>query len=159
MAKEIEFKHLTLSIPKSMENIFPRKLSQGYIHIEKTKQVRVRLDWMQRKAWMCIKFMDGNTRDEFEVEMDFQEGCELFALCPYKLSKNRRSLHWGEFHLDLDEYENGCLIIEVEVPEHHQDDYLLLLPESLTQSIGENVDGQYQYNNYYFAGLKEEDYH
>ncbi len=155
MAKEIEFKHICKYLP---EKFGPKtKLSQGYIHIEKTKQVRVRLDWGQRKAWMCIKYMDGNTRDEFETEMDFQEGTELFALCKYKLSKNRYSQLYGWFRFDIDEYEDGTLIIEIETHKERMDDYMEYLPKGW-DFIGDNVDGQYRYNNYYFAGLPEENY-
>lgn len=155
MAKEIEYKHICLYLP---EKFGPkRKLSQGYIHIEKTKQVRVRLDWGQRKAWMCIKYMDGNIRDEFEVEMDFQEGTELFGLCKYKLSKNRYSQLWGHYRFDIDEYEDGTLIVEIEV---NNEDTIEKVREASKSFdfIGENVDGQWKYNNYNFAGFPEEQY-
>lgn len=154
MAKEIEYKHICKQIPEKWKS-GKRKLSQGYIHIDPYKQVRVRVDWLWRKAWMCIKYMDGNTRDEFEVEMDFQEGCELFGLCKYKLSKNRYSQLWGNYIFDIDEYENGILIIEVETDDEN---YLENLPDHIKDIIGNNVDGQWKYNNYSIAGFSEEEY-
>lgn len=157
MAKEIEFRYLANSIPESLLK-HPAKLSQGYIHVEKTKQVRVRVDWMYRKAWMCIKFMDGNKRDEFEVEMDFQEACELLALCKYKVSKNRYGIVHGELKICFDQYENGTIILEVECPERHMHNPLGWFPEKWRLHVGRNIDGQYEYTNYYFAGIPEGEY-
>jgi CYTH domain-containing protein len=156
MARETEYKFIATYIP---EKWLKRKISQGYIHIDPFKQVRVRLYWDTRKAYMCVKFMDGNHREEFETEMDFREGCELFALCKYRLTKNRYSTLYGNYGIDVDEYENGILTVEVEVRNDMSfDEKELAYLRKTFPFIGENVDGKWEYNNYSIAGFPKEEY-
>lgn len=148
MASEIESKYICKRIPE--DSSIPELLSQGYIHIDPIKQVRVRI--YRKEAWMCIKYMDGNYRDEFEVKMDYSEGLKLFNHCQYKVTKHRYSGYLkDDCHYDIDEYDDGTIIVEVERPTL---EYKVELPDW----IGECVDGIYRYNNYYFAGYPEEQY-
>jgi CYTH domain-containing protein len=159
MAKEIEFKFLAKSIPGKPQ--YHVRIHQGYVFISKEKQVRVRVDLTHRKAWMCIKFHNKNSREEFETEMNFEEGLELYALCKYRVAKSRFSLYHGQYKLDFDLYEDGTQIVEVEVDQKFIEKYedpIKEIQEDLSQYVGENVDGQWKYNNYYFAGFPENEY-
>ena len=150
MAAEIESKYICKELPKGLDHIDYKILWQGYIHIDPTKQVRVRL--VDNTAKMCIKFMSGNYRDEFEATIDYEEGLKLYNLCKYKVVKRRYSLQLPDgCHCDIDLYDDGTKIVEVERPT------LEFVPD-LPDWIGECVDGQWRYNNYYFAGFPEKDY-
>lgn len=153
MAKETEYKFLCNDLPAKWK---PKVLLQGYIHIEKKKQVRVRIDLSKPEAFLCVKYMDGNSRDEYEVPIPIAEAHDLFEKCEYSLTKFRTSYNYEDFHLDVDLYEDGTIIAEVEIKELSIEK--LLFYNKLPEFLGENVDGVYRYNNYYFAGLKEEDY-
>lgn len=150
MAIEIESKYICKELPKGLDLVDYKFIYQGYIHIDRIKQVRVRI--VDNTAKMCIKFMDGNYRDEFEVDMDYFEANKLYKLCKYKVIKRRYNLQLEDgCHCDIDIYEDGTKIVEVERPN-------LEYKPTLPDWIGECVDGIYRYNNYYFAGLPETDY-
>lgn len=156
MAKEVEYKFIWEGpIPTKW---FNAKLLQGYIHIDKKKQVRVRIDLNNHMAQMCIKFMDGNIRDEFEVKMDFNEGLHLYALCPYKVEKTRYSELWGQYEFAIDLYTNGTAIIEVEDKYNDREFKIDDLPDHIKDHLGRNVDGVYEYCNYHFAGFPKSEY-
>lgn len=147
MAAEIESKYICKELPKGLDLMDYQILYQGYIHIDPIKQVRIRL--AGNTAKMGIKFMDGNYRDEFEANISYEEGLKLYNLCKYKVVKRRYSLKLEDgCHCDIDLYEDGTKIVEVERPTL---DYKPELPDW----IGECVDGQWKYNNYYFAGFPE----
>ncbi len=155
MAKEIEFKHKANYIPSGIK----QHLRQGYILISKEKQVRVRVNLNQHTAHMCVKFMDGAIRDEFETEMDFTEGLHLYSLCEWRVAKTRLSLRAGRYHYDFDEYEDGTKIVEIEVSPEDVERYYDDLDEgNLMDFVGESVDGKWEYNNYHFAGFPESEY-
>lgn len=151
MAKEIERKYLCKFIP---EGLVPIRIAQGYIHIDKQKQVRVRLIRDTRKAYMCVKYMGFLERNEFEAEIDYNEALQLYNLCDYKLEKNRyKTVFSAGVQGDIDQYDDGTIIIEIELP-HLQSKF----DTSIYPFIGENVDGVYKYCNYYYAGYPESDY-
>ncbi len=153
MAKEIEIKYLAVeeSIPKGLESKY---FLQGYIHIDKQKQVRVRVNITDHKAYMCIKYMGLAMRNEFETEMNVPEALELYYLCPFRVRKKRQSMKGpAGLHFDFDYYENGDVIVEVELP-HMKFDF----DKRSYPFIGEDVNNQYKYSNYSYAGLPEELY-
>lgn len=150
MAKEIENKYLCKYRPEFTLKEDGKSIQQGYIHISPEKQVRVRL--IDGEAYMCVKFMKGEFRDEFEVKMDYHEALALYKLCKYKVSKHRWNIDLGNgFHCDIDEYKDGTLITEIERPEN-------LHLKQLPDWVGDCVDGIWEFNNYCFAGFPKSEY-
>ena len=148
MAAEIESKYVCKYIPDNAKH--PTNIKQGYIHIDKIKQVRIRLK--NREAILCVKYMDGNYRDEFEAVLPYTEGEKLYSLCKYKVEKRRwQFVTQDGCHCDLDLYPSGVMVVEIERPTV---DYKPILPDC----VGECVDGVYKYTNYYLAGLQEDLY-
>lgn len=149
MAKEIESKYLLKYLPDYLKDF--KILFQGYLHIDRLKQIRVRLIG-NYKAFICVKFMDGNVRDEYEYEIPYEDGEKIFNKCQYTLIKQRYSgLLEDGCHFDIDVYKNGVKIVEVERPTL---EYKPILPDW----VGECVDGQWQYNNYNLAGFPKDEY-
>lgn len=111
MAKEIERKFLiigTVPVPEFVKY----KIKQGYISIEKGKQIRVRL--YKDKAAICIKYTDKLIRDEFEYEIPLDDAKAIYSKCKYTLEKRRTSFKIGDETYDVDEFPNGMVWIEVE---------------------------------------------
>lgn len=111
MAKEIELKFLISGIvPVPKFDKF--KIKQGYICIEKGKQVRVRI--YKTNSEICIKYTDKLIRDEFEYEIPMADAKAIYAKCKYTLEKIRTSFKIGEETYDFDQFPNGMSWIEVE---------------------------------------------
>lgn len=115
MGKEIEKKFLltggkaTIPIPAKFDKQF---IKQGYISVEKGKQVRIRL--YRTKAVLGIKFTGGQVREEFEYEIPMSDGKSLYNKCAWTLEKKRLSFKRGKEQYDIDTYPNGIIFVEVE---------------------------------------------
>ena len=116
MGKEIERKFLLGNGPIPI----PRKhgkfrIKQAYIFADKHKQVRIRLT--TDKAVIGIKFTENAIeKDEFEYEIPFSDGKEIFLKCVSKLEKKRLSFEAGDLKYDIDTFPNGLTFVEVEFP-------------------------------------------
>lgn len=160
MAKEIEFKFLCNDfVLDLMANRTPTYLSQGYLHVDKNQQIRVRLVSDKSKgikdtAWICVKHMlgDGVERDEFEYQIPYEDGKKMYDKCQYKFLKKRYNHQTAEgYTVDIDEYEDGTITAEVEVPTR----------ETLFTKLmyfGEDITGVHKYCNYAYAGIPETAY-
>lgn len=120
MGKEIERKFLLAagaSIPIP-ETHMKMTIKQGYIHVEKDKQIRVRLSrWGgQDFASVCIKYTGKLVRDEFDfpVQSKLKDAKELYKKCKYTLEKKRLTFSKGHEHYDIDTFPNGMTFVEVE---------------------------------------------
>jgi CYTH domain-containing protein len=124
MAKEIERKFLlaegaSIPIPEGYMRL---SIKQGYIHVEKGKQIRVRLTKFGKResANVCIKYTSGLVRDEFDffvgslLEGSLKEAKELYKKCEFFLEKKRLTFQRGKEHYDVDTYPNGMQWVEVE---------------------------------------------
>jgi adenylate cyclase len=155
MAKEIELKFLcndwvnhTVALQKKGV-----PLLQGYLHVDKDQQIRVRLSGLN-KAHICVKHMigDGVERDEFEYKIPYTDAKKLYDKCKFKFRKTRYTDKTKEgFHIDIDVYENGLITAEVELPERNT--YF-----TKPGYFGKNVTGVHEYCNYHFAGIPESAY-
>jgi CYTH domain-containing protein len=146
MAKEHELRFVC-STPQNLSSFPSKNIYQGYIHVDAEKQVRVRIVPDTEEATMCVKFMnDGFSRDEFEAPLSFEEGLELFNKCKFQLRKVRYRLTTEEgLPIDLDIYEDGKIIGEIELPS---------LDTTFTKPaffIKQATD--YEYTNYHYAGI------
>jgi CYTH domain-containing protein len=137
MGKEIERKFLlakgtSIPIPEDYSKL---KIQQGYISVEKDKQVRVRITTegsgektihsrggivtvRMVDASICIKYTSKLVRDEFEFDVDLDEAKSLFKKCQWSIEKKRLSFDShvtpNEVHYDVDSFPNGMQWIEVE---------------------------------------------
>jgi adenylate cyclase len=111
MAKEIERKFLitgTVPVPK-FEKF---KIKQGYLCVEKGKQVRVRI--YKDKAAFCIKYTDKLIRDEFEYPIPMADAKVIYSKCKTSVEKIRTSFKIGDETYDFDVFPNGMSWMEVE---------------------------------------------
>lgn len=145
MAKEIEHKYLCKYVPSYAGK--PSLIQQGYIHVDKEKQVRIRIQ--DGKAILCVKLNNAKYRDEYEAELPVEEGIDLYNKCQYKLEKRRWSFNIGCYHCDIDRFNDGITIVEIET----SDPELKISTEGLSFVDEECVDGKYEYTNYHYAGI------
>lgn len=114
MAKEIERKFLLekgTSIPIP-EQHYKLNIKQGYIHVEKDKQIRVRV--YKNKGVICLKYTKNQIRDEFEYDIPLKDAKEIYNKCKWKLEKKRISFTVGSENYDIDLFPNGMVYVEVE---------------------------------------------
>jgi CYTH domain-containing protein len=144
MGKEIERKFLlTAGSPIPIPAKYTKtKIKQGYISL--TENIRVRL--IKKKAILCVKFSNGIVRDEFEYEIPFKDGKEMFNLTTKKLEKKRLSFKRFKEHYDIDEYPNGLIVVEVEFKSiEHMEKWVK------PSWIGEDITGKSEYSNLVLA--------
>lgn len=158
MGKEIERKFLLAkgaSIPIPAEH---RKLSikQGYVSVEKDKQVRVRItkEYGSDSANICIKYTKKLIRDEFEFDVDNKEAKQLYAKCNWFLEKKRLSFyshHMPEIHYDVDSFPNGMQWVEVEFKSIKD---MKKWEKNIPSWIGKEITGVSKYSNITLAKKK-----
>ena len=142
MAKEIENKYICKYLPSYVKD--PILIQQAYIHVDKEKQVRIRIQ--EGKAILCVKLNNVWYRDEYEAELPIAEGMDLFSKCQYKVEKLRWSFDVNGVHYDIDKFQDGTLIAELERKD-------LETKTWIPDFVGECVDGIWEYTNYYYAGI------
>lgn len=150
MTKEIELKFLCNRFVSHMIVKDGTKLCQGYLHVDKDQQIRVRIV-DDNRAFICIKHMigDGIERNEFEYHIPYDDGLILYDKCKFKFEKTRYINKTQEgYHIDIDKYEDGTVVAEVELPTR---DTLFTKP----MYFEDDVTGIYKYSNYNFAGIPE----
>jgi adenylate cyclase len=113
MAKEIERKFL-IETEISPDLGEQKLIKQGYIMLEKDKQLRVRV--IDHKSFICLKYTKNEVRDEYEYEIPLIDGLEMLQKCKIKLEKIRTVLKpvGANFTIDVDRYPNGLVVAEVE---------------------------------------------
>ena len=157
MAKEIERKFLlakgaSIPIPVGYVKL---SIKQGYIHVEKGKQIRVRITkWgAEEFANVCIKYTSGLVRDEFDFNVDssLKEAKELYKKCKYFLEKKRLTFQRGREHYDVDTYPNGMQWVEVEFKSL---DAMKKWEKNKPHWIGEEITDVRKYSNIALAKKK-----
>jgi CYTH domain-containing protein len=143
MAKEIERKFL-LTNDFSFPFVGSSLIKQGYIFSEKGKQIRIRL--YKDKAILCLKYGSGLVRDEYEYEVPFKDGIEIYKKCTTTLEKFRNTKVIGKEHYDFDTYPNGIEIVEVEFKSEN-DMNKWVKPKF----IGREITGMKKYSNIILA--------
>lgn len=126
MAIEKEKKFLPSDVPMDLTGWDYEEIQQGYLMVEKQKQLRVRLvevyatQWNETVGWLTYKqdIAEGE-RHEFEVQVKPKVAEDMMALCETKLTKRRwsklfRTNNNEAWIISVDEYTNGLKVIEVE---------------------------------------------
>jgi CYTH domain-containing protein len=158
MSKEIELKflvepgwekHFTTAQLLDAECLHFR---QGYLARDEASTVRIRLS-NNKTAYLTIKGARiGLTCDEYEYEIPYQDGLELFEMCgTVTVIKTRYAIkddNDQKWEIDIFEGINeGLIMAELEIP---SENHLVTIPDW----IGRDVSADYQYTNAYMATHK-----
>ena len=113
-------------------------LQQGYLMLIGDRQLRIRIIDKAR-AHICYKQSLNNT-DKIEIEnpVSLNEAEELYSTAPYSLTKQRWKTTFQGNSVDIDLYESGLCVVEIEYK-----DELKELPEY----CGEEITGVKEFSN------------
>ncbi|MEU2625911.1 CYTH domain-containing protein [Kitasatospora sp. NPDC007106] len=144
MAVEIEKKYLLSGEDWRAEVVRTETLTQGYLSMDRDREVRVRLSG-DTAAFLTVKARrSGPARLEYEYPVPVADARELLALClGTPLRKHRHHLSRTPGRWTVDEYagaNTGLLVAEVEWDEHQ--------PEPPTPTwAGPDVSTDRRYSN------------
>jgi len=136
MPIERERKFILKYMPELPADAVQQELKQAYLMIAADRQLRVRLI-NDEKAVLCYKQKVNTTdRNEFEYDIPYAEGLELYDLAKLKLPKKRYSWSEGGLHFDIDIYpeEIGFNIVEIEYT-----DELTSIPDFCGRDVSEET--------------------
>lgn len=148
MAKEIERKYL-IETEVSPDLGQQKLIKQGYVLLDKNKQLRVRV--IDHQSFLCLKFTKDKVRDEYEYEIPLLDGLEILSKCKFKLEKIRTTVvpvH-GDYIVDIDRYPNGLVVAEVEFKDQEACDNFTPI-----DWFGPEITGNKQYSNLTLAKQK-----
>ncbi len=121
MPREIERKFLILETHPGFIAALrerPSKITQGYIHSDSERTVRVRR--LDDQGFLTIKGKKvGISADEYEYEIPLEEALSMLEdMCRTVLHKERRFIPFGdELTIELDYFpQTGLYLAEVELP-------------------------------------------
>lgn len=90
-------------------------ITQGYLFVSDNRQCRVRINHEKNDCFLCYKiFKSDSERIEFEYPIPLEDGKAILESCQYKLTKRRWSGAAYGWKLDIDVFENGVHVIEIE---------------------------------------------
>lgn len=143
MAKEIERRFL-VNDPMLFKN--KKFIRQGYVLLEKNKQLRVRI--IGKKSLICLKYTEKMVRDEYEYEIPYSDGMEILSKCEFVIEKYRSTIKLKKLNytIDIDRYPNGIVVAEVEFK--NEKDSKKFQPLSW---FGKEITGDKKYSNITFA--------
>lgn len=114
MAKEIERKWLVNESILLSTTFYDYFIQQGYIMLEEHKQLRIRL-LDNGKAVLGLKYTENAVRDEYEYDIPYNDGLELYNKCEFTVEKKRFVLiEDNGLKYEIDVYPNGLRVVEVE---------------------------------------------
>lgn len=148
MAKEIERKFLIeTDLPSDLGQ--QKLIKQGYVLLEKNKQLRVRV--IDHQGFICLKYTKERVRDEYEYEIPLIDALEILSKCQYKLEKIRTTIfpHNGDYTVDVDIYPNGITVAEVEFKTQEACDKF-----KPVEWFGPEITGVQEYSNITLAKQK-----
>ena len=108
---EKERKFILKELPTDLT---PSNIQQGYLMFEGNKHLRVRvIDNV--KAFLTFKIiLDSTVRVEYEYEIPLADGIEMLNSTDIKLSKTRYKTEFEGNQVDIDIFENGLAVVEIE---------------------------------------------
>lgn len=136
MGLEIERKFLVDTSKLDLGNsVEVRQIKQGYIHADKEKSVRVRLDG-EIGIITVKRSVNNTTREEYEYEIGYKPAINmLYDVCDQIIRKQRYVFKHGtnEWEVDVFEGDNGGLIVaEIELSSEDED---VDLPDWVTEEV------------------------
>jgi len=119
-------------------------IQQGYLMFDGSKHLRIRIV-DNDQCYLCYKNIKSSTvKDEYEYWIPYGDGINLMNSTNIKLTKTRYSTNFGGNHVDIDFYDNGIKVVEIEFESE-----LITIPEY----CGEELTAKKEYSNIYLAKL------
>ena len=146
MALEIERRFLVKG--DAWRALSPPKLyKQGYLSVEKTRTVRVRI--VETSAWLTLKgAISDVSRHEFEYPIPLADAQTLLdTMCPMVVEKHRHRIQCGDLCWEVDEFfgdNAGLILAEVELPAEDT-------PFARPDWLGEEVTHDGRFTNAYLS--------
>lgn len=136
---EQERKFILKYLPSGLRS---EKIKQGYVCNNGKSQVRVRII-NDVNSYVTIKFkIDIQRRDEFEYRIPLDDALSIYESCNLKLEKTRYKTKFNSNKVDIDVYENGKGVVEIEF-----EDELTSIPDYCSDEI----TGNKEWSNITFA--------
>lgn len=128
----------------------PVLIDQAYLMLDDKQQLRVRLSQPKgirfRTAHICFKQSVSDTmRMEYEYEIPYADGMELWASTPYKLTKTRYEFEYKGNKIFIDKYPERYNIPDVVEIEYENE------IKEIPDFCGEEVTGKKEFTNIYIA--------
>lgn len=122
--------------------LIKQEIQQGYLMLGESQHLRVRtVDG--NKGYLTYKILHSpENRDEYEYEIPIQDAIELLSKTEIKLTKTRYKTTFENNTVDIDVYQHGLSVCEIEYTEP-----LTNLPDY----CGEEITGIKKYSNIHIA--------
>ena len=148
MANEIERRWLVDTPPAEVMERIVLHIEQGYTPTGlRTRKTTVYADDGRAMVYCHLtvkKRLTGITNEEFEVEVPEAIHQTLWPFENKRLTKKRRVIPHGEFKIELDEFEDGRFIAEIELK--NEDDFV-----EVPEWFGREITGDKSLSNYALA--------
>ncbi len=126
---------------------------QGYLALGEDFYIRIRYITNNNKALFCYKkFINKDSKYEFEYGIDGDEAKDLISSCIIKLNKTRYSQTNNLYETCIDVYEDGSSVVEIELLDSDCE-----FPKILPWFVGEEVTNNKYYSNIEIAKRIEND--
>jgi len=133
--KEQERKYLLKYLP---DGLTKQRITQGYLMLEGNKNLRIRII-DDSICYLTYKiFHSDEIRTEYEYQIPLNDGIEMLKSTNIKVSKTRYKTTHNGLNVDIDIYDDGKSIVEIEF-----DNELGSLPDY----FGEDITGNIEYSN------------
>ena len=130
---EIERKFLIKYIPDNLRKLSEHKIIQSYLIAEDDFEIRLRN--IDDKYFITIKIAQSNIeRIEKEIEISEELYSKLDKRTNKHLYKTRTKYKYDEYILEVDEYENGLKLLEIEF-ENVQQAKDFIVPEWIEKEV------------------------
>ena len=130
---EIERKFLIKYIPDNLRKLSEHKIIQSYLITEDDFEIRLRN--IDDKYFITMKIAQSNIeRIEKEIEISEELYSKLDKRVNKHLYKTRTKYKYNEYILEVDEYENGLKLLEIEFENvQHAKDFIV--PEWIEKEV------------------------
>lgn len=125
----------------------PKMIKQGYLMIEGSRQLRVRIVNDYDCFLTYKESIDDTTRREFEYKIAYEDAVIMYESCKYKIEKKRFTTIYKDYKIEIDHYPSGKQVVEVEF-EGEMDE----IPEY----CGKEITGKREFSNIWMAKQNNE---
>ena len=130
--KEQERKYLLKYLP---DGLTKQRITQGYLMLEGNKNLRIRIV-DDSICYLTYKiFHSDEIRTEYEYQIPLNDGIEMLKSTNIKVSKTRYKTTHNDLNVDIDIYDDGKSIVEIEF-----DNELGSLPDYFGNDITGNIE-------------------
>ena len=148
MPNEIERRWLVENPPAEVLDRLVFHIEQGYLPTGlRTRKTTVHAEDGRELVYCHLtvkKRLSGMTNEEIEVEVPEPVHRTLWAFEKKRLTKKRRVIPHGQFKIELDEFEDGTFIAEIELK--NEDDFV-----DVPEWFGREITGDKTLTNYALA--------